>query len=240
MSRKLLALDVVLAAVLVWAGIQFRARWVASRQHAASVINKKVPPVVPPPLAPLPAPEPVMPAGYKDIAMKDLFDKSRNPDVVIVPPPPPPPKPMPPLPVYHGYMNLDGPTAILSLSGTSAHEAIRPGDTIGQFKLLSVNAEEIVLEWDGKQIHKLVDELTSHETASAPAAAADNTRAAAPPAAPPPPQPEVRAGPGTDTQFGIKTCVPNDSTPAGTVQDGYRKVIKPGPFGNSCYWEPAR
>src|SRR5579871_3279278 len=98
MSRKLIALDVVLAALLIWAGVEFRSHWLASRQHAASVMNKRVPPVTPPPLAPLPVPEPVMPAGYKDIAMKDLFDKSRNPDVVIVqlpPPPPPPPKPMP-------------------------------------------------------------------------------------------------------------------------------------------------
>jgi hypothetical protein len=238
MSRKLLALDAVLAAVLIWAGVQFRAQWRASRTHVSSVLNKTVPPVAPPPLTPLPVPAAVMPAGYKDIAMKDLFDKSRNPDVVIIPPPPPPPKPMPPLPVFHGYMNLDGPTAILSMTTTSAHEAIRPGETIGQFKLLSVNAEEIVLEWDGKEIHKLVDDLTNN---SAGPQAADNARtSAAAPAAPPPQAAEVRAGPGADTQFGIRTCVPNDSTPPGTVQDGYRKVIKPTPFGNSCYWEPAR
>jgi hypothetical protein len=45
-------------------------------------------------------------------------------------------------------------------------------------------------------------------------------------------------GPGSDTQFGIKTCQPNDSTPEGAVVDGYRKTSKATPFGSSCFWEP--
>ena len=136
-------------------------------------------------------------------------------------------------------MNIgDGPTAIMGVKAGAPHEAIHPGETIGQFKLLSVNTQEIVLEWDGKTIHKTVDEMTDN-SGPAPQAGASGRTEAPPPAAAPPPVP-VRAGPGEQTQFGIRACAPNDSTPVGTVQDGYRKVNKPTPFGPSCYWEPAR
>jgi hypothetical protein len=37
---------------------------------------------------------------------------------------------------------------------------------------------------------------------------------------------------------GIKLCQAGDSNPAGTVVDGYRKVIKATPFGGICSWEP--
>jgi len=57
--------------------------------------------------------------------------------------------------------------------------------------------------------------------------------------APPPPPQETptQKGPGQDTQFGIKTCQPNDSTPEGTVVDCYRKTSRATPFGAACYWE---
>jgi hypothetical protein len=31
--------------------------------------------------------------------------------------------------------------------------------------------------------------------------------------------------------------VPGDTTPAGTVRDGYRKLVTQTPFGNACRWE---
>jgi hypothetical protein len=46
--------------------------------------------------------------------------------------------------------------------------------------------------------------------------------------------------PGEKTGQGIKTCVPNDNTPDGTVVDGYRKVSHPTPFGPACMWEPVK
>jgi len=30
----------------------------------------------------------------------------------------------------------------------------------------------------------------------------------------------------------------NDSTPDGSVVDGYRKISVPTPFGNGCRWDP--
>ncbi len=31
-------------------------------------------------------------------------------------------------------------------------------------------------------------------------------------------------------------CVPSDTSPAGTVLNGYTKVIEVTPFGNACRW----
>src|ERR1051326_9256800 len=143
--------------------------WVAAKAREAAGLRHKVGAVPVPPLTPLPHPQAVVPAKYKEIADKFLLSKDRNPEVPVDPPPPPPPeKPMPPLPVYHGLMNLgDGPIAFLSKTATSPYETIHPGETIGEFKLLSVNTKEIELEWNGKTVRKAVDELLDNSQSAA-------------------------------------------------------------------------
>jgi hypothetical protein len=132
LNRKLLILDVVLAGVAVYAAFQFRSQWLAARAREAATLNQKLAPPPPPQFTPLPAAPPVLSAAYAEIAQKLLLDRSRNSTVVIEVPPPPPPKPMPPLPAYHGMMNLgDGPAAILSLSAAAPQEEIHPGEVIG-------------------------------------------------------------------------------------------------------------
>jgi hypothetical protein len=37
----------------------------------------------------------------------------------------------------------------------------RPGDQVGAFKLVSVNNDEIALEWEGKTITKAVDKTST-------------------------------------------------------------------------------
>ena len=237
MKRKVLLLNAVLLVLLTYAGWQLRQAWLAARAREAAELNRKVPRAAPPPFTPLPAAAPVAAGGYAEIATQMLFDKSRNPNVVVevpAPAPAPPPKPMPPLPVYHGQMNLgSGPEAILSQTAAGAHEAIRPGEKIGQFKLLDVNSDEIAFEWDGNTVRRKVDTLIDRGAAPAVASTAGRTEQ---PAA----TPVVRTplGPGEDTGRGPKVCQPNDSNPAGAVVDGYRKVIAPTPFGDSCRWDP--
>ena len=82
--------------------------------------------------------------------MKILFHPSRDPNVPVeLPPPPPPPPPMPELPRYHGQMNLgDGPMALLVEKPGMPEKAIKPGETIGQFKLVDVNTNEITFAWN--------------------------------------------------------------------------------------------
>jgi hypothetical protein len=43
-----------------------------------------------------------------------------------------------------------------------------------------------------------------------------------------------------DTGGVNRACAPGDSSAAGTVQDGFRKVTRPSMFGQVCYWEPVR
>jgi hypothetical protein len=238
LNRKLVLLNLVLLAVAAYAGWQLRVRWIAAKERAAVELSKRIKPLPPPPFTPLPAAPPVVPATYAQIAQQDLFDRSRNPTVEVVVPPPPPPKPMPPLPVYHGQMNIgSGPMAILSKTANGQHEALRAGESIGQFKLVDVTTEEIAFEWEGKIIRKNVDELLDR-TASSPQAAAAAARTEQPAAPPPPPQPKSAVGPGADTGRGFKACDPNDNMPMGSVVDGYRKVPYATPFGEACRWDP--
>jgi hypothetical protein len=231
-------LDVVLAAVAVYAGFQFHGQWLAAKARQTAIVNRKPGPLPPPQFTPLPAAPPVLSAGYAEIAQKLLFDRSRNSTVVVEVPPPPPPKPMPPLPVYHGMMNIgDGPAAILSVNAGSPQMEIHPGEMIGPFKLVDVNTQEIALEWDGKIIRKTLDEILDRGTHQVVAEAITVG-----PGAPPPPVVQVvksPLGPGDDTGRGYKVCIPNDSTPDGSVVDGYRKVSIATPFGNACRWDPA-
>ena len=39
---------------------------------------------------------------------------------------------------------------------------------------------------------------------------------------------------------GVRACVPADTSPAGTVHSGYRKVQAMSIFGPSCDWEPVK
>lgn len=242
MNRKLwVILNLALACAVVWTTVELRDAWRAAKAHQAATLRHHVaaPPALP--WQPLPNPPAVLPASYKDVAQKDLLDRSRDPNVPLPPPPvPPPPPPVPPLPVYHGYMNLGGgPIAILSVAKGSAHEAVRPGETIGEFTLRSVSTREIEFAWRDQVIHKSVDELEDHTIPTVQAAAV-RTEMPAPVYAPPPPPPPVAPGPGEETHFGVKLCNPGDTSAVGSVVDGYRKVLSPTPFGSSCLWEPVK
>jgi hypothetical protein len=241
MNRKLVLLNVVLAAVVVYGGVQLRDAWRAEKAREAALKAKRVQPLPAPPFRALPNEAPVLASGYKDVAQKNLFHPSRDPNVVVEPPPPPPPPPpMPDLPKFHGQMNLgDGPMALLVEKPGMAEKAVKPGETIGQFKLVDVTRDEIAFSWtyNGQIAKRSLRELSDNSQPSAPAA--DNRPAAA--AAPPPPPPVQAAfGPGETTNFGFKTCVPNDTTPEGTVVQGFRKVISTTPFGKSCRWDPVK
>ena len=83
MNRKLLILNVVLVAVAVYAGVQWRKEWRAAKAREAASLNRPLKPLPPPPFTPLPVEPPVMPTKYLDVAQNMLFDPSRNSTVVI-------------------------------------------------------------------------------------------------------------------------------------------------------------
>lgn len=246
MNRKLLLLDVVLLAVVVYAGVQLRNVYRDAKAREALQRQIKVKPLPPPPIPQTPAVPPVLATTYAPVAQKLLLDPSRNPEVPVeAPPPPPPPPPMPALPVYHGMMDFgdaEGPIAIMSVAPNKPHKAIHPGETIGEFKLLAVSRDGIDLEWRDQKVHKKLEEVTDRSHSAPVQAEAEPSKIPGGYATPPPPRPEppppAQYGPGADAG-GVKRCVDNDTTPAGTVVSGFRKVERQGPFGRTCYWEPA-
>ncbi len=242
MNRKLLFLDAVLLAVVVYAGLQFRDLYRDAKGRETAQQRVKVPPLPPPPVTPLAPTPPVLATTYAPIAQKLLLAKDRNPEVPIeVPPPPPPPPPMPPLPIYHGMMDFgdsEGPIAIMSVAANKPHKAIHPGETIGEFKLLAVNRDGIDLQWQDQKIHKKLEEVTDRSHGKSQDAPAEAVNAAPAPVRPQAPPPAERGPDTTDQGGGIRRCQDNDTSPAGAVVGNLRKIVKPGPFGQICYWEP--
>src|SRR5215813_3456353 len=131
----MILLNTVLAVVLAFAGYRWREEILAAKARERKTREAAVKPAPVQPFVPLPNQSPVQATGYNDVAQKMLLHPSRNPD--LPPPPvevPPPPPPMPPLPKYHGSMNLDGtPVAILSEKDNAPFQEVHAGDAIGQF-----------------------------------------------------------------------------------------------------------
>lgn len=249
MKPKLIALNLLLLAAIAAVAWQIRVRseeWNRTRQ---ANLNVPIKPAPAPPLAPAPKPDTPPPAKYLDVAEKDLFSKDRNPTVVVEPPKIEPPKPMPPLPVVYGVMGLpSGAKAIMAEKPGAGTKAVRTGDTIGEFKVLQLDTQNVTFLWDGKQITKKIEDLVDR-SASLSASAGQGGAPAGPaapapsgPAAPAPAQPQRTNNNPTSSDLGItltetqRACKPNDGIPAGAVVDGYKKVVTASPFGAICRW----
>jgi len=208
-------------------------------ERERTVLGKVVKPLPPPPLSDLPPVARLAPATYAEIADKMLFSRDRNAIVVTVAPPE---KIMPPLPLLHGVVDVgDGPVAILVTRAGGQDKGFRPGDKVGDFKLVSVSASAIVFDWEGKRVEKTLEEIMDRSALQQPAAAAADATPRPVAAAPAPPPPaNAPAAPGVSMGGDFKACVAGDNSPAGTVTDGMRKVVSSTPFGATCRWEPAK
>lgn len=255
MKRSILLLNIALLAGLVMGGMELRRRWKEARDREKVVLAVR--PVsstpAPPPAVGLPtAQQKLQPAQYSEVAERFLFARDRNPMVVIEKKPEPPPKVMPDFPKVYGVMDVGfGPTVFIS-TGTEKQQGHKLGDKIGEFTLRAATQKEVTFEWEGKQITKLIDELrpkvaSSQEVANngypgAPETQRMNANVNSVPVGPPAPAPpkDVRPAPGQDIGMGRKGCIPGDTSPAGTVVDGYKKVSYAYAFGPICYWEQSR
>jgi hypothetical protein len=245
LNRKLILLNLVLIALAVTLVWVLRARRMEVRAHERAVLAQaaKVRPVLPPP--PAIAPKPVMPAEYIEVAQKMLFSKDRNPNVIVEVPPRKPDPPMPPLPQYHGQMAMFGdPVIFMSTADASgSQKSYRAGDKIGPFEIVSFDREKITLTWETKTVERKLSELAPKE---APREALVAAPAAAPRAAATSLAPTVKAigaaepTLGADMGGGFHGCVTGDTSPNGTVKDGYKKIMTLTPFGASCHWEQVK
>lgn len=236
MSRKLLAVNLLLLALIGLAGWQLQARWKRKLAVQQQFLAKK-PASAPAPVVVLPpAPPPTSPAPYAPIATQLLFSKDRNPTVVIEAPTP---KKMPALPRYYGQMNFGtGPRVVLAEEAGGKQKTYLLGEKVGEFVLAGISRSEIVFEWEGKKVpSKLEDlkDLTRRAEATASSAqAAQPTAIASKPISTTVAKPV--SGPGQAVGEGFRACQPGDPSPAGAIVDGYRKMVAQTPFGSSCRW----
>ena len=257
MTRKIVFLNIVLLALAAVLGWRMRVAWLASQQQQSDVLSKTSRPVAVLPPSPAPAVEPATPADYIEVAQRTLFSRDRDPNIIIeveAPKPPPPPPPRPALPRYHGQMALGEPVVVLSLDGKQ--KRYRAGDKIGEFTVTAWDRSTLTLDWKGEEVHS---DLESLKPPPEEVARSKNVKSPAPPAgaaAQIPASARVetakRANTGKIGDKGkeegegkpgravgaFRTCEAGDNTPAGTIADGYRKVMSVGLMGAECHWEP--
>ena len=242
MNRKVVFLNVLLVALALWLGSLLRAKWLDEEAHRRDLLKQAIHSVTVPPPPPAPAVQRPLAMDYLEVAQRTLFTKDRNSTVVVEPPPvPPPPPPVPPLPVYRGQMAIGEPVVFLA-TGPSDEKGYRKGDMVGKFKLVAFDRENITLEWDGKNLEHKVTDLVSHDAQQVQQPVAAAPVAAAAPvslgdAAPPKVSSDGSPALGVD-MGGPRGCVTGDTSPAGTIFNGYRKVIAQTLMGQSCHWEP--
>jgi hypothetical protein len=248
LKRKLWLLNLVLAVVLILLGYVLRQHWREAHAHEQKVLQAKIPPAQPPNMPSRPMVQKLQPTSYTDVAMKMLFSRDRNPDVIPEPPkPPPPPPPVPPFPVAHGVMIWGDvpPAVILSAGAKGEQETYRVGDKVGEFEIASISDRQIVFTWDGKKFVKNISDLEVDDTDSSAPNQQQVQNTPAPAAAPPPVQataPQIGPGGGQniDQEGRTKTCDQNDPSPVGAIVDGYRKVAVPNPLAPNahfCQWQ---
>lgn len=248
MNRKLLVLNIALGIGVVYAGFALHSAWVTAKARQAKMPGPAPKPQFVPPVAPLAQQPAVLPSGYAKTAQNDLFDPSRNPDLPVPEqPPPPPPKEPPPLPSYHGMMDLgdpQGPIALITQADAPGHEEVHAGEKIGEFKLVTFDRKEMTLEWEGKLLHKRLNEggSTPVKAAAAPPSGAPEPPAPgiipgiAPPEQEPSRQQLQELGPGPQLTESVRACQSGDSSAPGTVNSGYRKEVNNSPMGAQCIW----
>ena len=247
MNRKLILLNVALLALLGSLAWLIRERWREERARELSVLQQIAPirQVLPPPSRP--GSKPLTANDYIVVAQNMLFSKDRNSTVAIDPPPPPKPEPpMPALPAYHGIMAMFGDPVVFFSLGNGGQKKYHAGDSVGPFKIVSFDKEKLVFEWNGKIVERKPEELLAK--VEAPPAVQSNqipnqNQAPQPTASPNVIMPSSAAAPvdpklGKDAG-GVRTCVPGDASPPGTILDGYKKVVTRTMFGETCRWEPA-
>jgi hypothetical protein len=238
LKHRLLILNALLLALIGLAGWKIRENWRMEQAREQAFWQQGLPKVDAPPLGLPAAGKATLAAGYVEIADKLLLSRDRNPAIAIEVVAP---KPIPALPKYYGVMNLGGGPSIILAPAGGKQRAYKLGDQIGELTLKDITRTTIDFQWEDKILTAKLSDLLDTQAAAPPPEApkaeaakananAQTTRLAGP----------VDAKPGTDVGGGIRACVPGDNSPAGTIKDGFKKMISATPFGDQCRWEQAK
>jgi hypothetical protein len=249
MKQRIFWINLLLVAAAVWLGWLLRANWLEARQRERDYLNRRANSVPAAPYQAQPAAPPAVASSYAEVALRTLFSRDRNPNVIVdPPPPPPPPPPVPEFPKAYGVMDLgDGPMIFLSVQAGGRQRPYKQGAVVGPWKIVAIDVDRVTLEWteQNKTFVKTLDELKDRGGAPAAPTAANYAPAASETVTVQKIE-EVKPtgnvnGPGTtSTGSSVKLCNPGDTSPAGAVVDGYRKVVTRTPFGEVCRWEPVQ
>ncbi len=248
MKVKLIALNLLLLAGLGAIAWQTRVQWMAATAARQSNLNVPIRPVAPPAIAPAPRPESLVATRYADVANKNLFSKDRNAEIIVDPPKVEIPKPMPPLPIVFGVMGLpSGVKAIMAEKPGAPSTTVKAGETLGEFKIVALDTTSVTFDWTGKQITRKIDDLIDRSGGQSASggnqpAMASQQQQSGPAAPPPPPAPlsvnnhPTSADLGDEMSPTMRNCKAGDTSPYGSVVDGYKKTSVPFAFGPLCRW----
>jgi hypothetical protein len=260
MSRRLFYLNALLLLGIIAASMELRGRWIEARNREEMMRLGKLQPLRGILKPPIPGTKPVSALEYSLVSSQLLFSRDRNPTIIVDPVPPPPEKKWPALPKSYGLMLLGEKPRILLGTGAGNQKSYVAGDKIGELEILQFDNRTITFAWNDKTVEKRLEDLVDNNpmgstppgpppggyggpppgaavggVASAPAGGANSSLTALGGAS----AAEAKIG-GETGLSGTKSCVPGDNSPSGTVLNGMKKVVVPGMFGSSCYWEPAK
>jgi hypothetical protein len=113
--------------------------------------------------------------------------------------------------------------------------------------LIAFDREKVTLGWNGKTVDRKLSELTPKD---APPQTSNAAPAAVPMATPSSQVKTLGSASSTnsspDSKIGVdmgagnRACVMGDTTPAGTVINGYKKMVSQTLMGQSCHWEQVK
>lgn len=259
MSRRLFYLNALLALGIIAAAMELRSRWIEARSREEMMRLGKLAPLRSTAKPPIPGTKSVSALEYTLVSAQMLFSRDRNPTIIIDPTPPPPEKKWPALPKSYGLMFFGEKPRILLGSGPGNQKSYVAGEKIGEIEIQRFDNRTITFAWNDKTVEKRLEDLVDNNPmgsaqqgpppggyGASPGALVGGAQASA--AKPAGGSLTTLGGAGTtdarigsDTGLqGTKSCAPGDNSPSGTVLNGMKKVIVPGMFGGSCYWEPAK
>jgi hypothetical protein len=261
-SRRLFYLNALLALGIIAAAMELRGRWIEARNREEMMRLGALQPLRATLKPPIPGAKPVSALDYTLVSSQMLFSRDRNPAIIVDPPPPPVEKKWPPLPKSYGLMLLGEKPRILLGMGAGTQKSYVAGEKVGEFEIVQFDNRTITFAWNDKTIEKRLEDLVDNNpmgsssqsgvppggyggppggVAAGGAASGNSARPAGGGLTSLGPGGSADSRIGADTGLqGTKSCAPGDNSPAGTVLNGMKKVVVPGMFGSSCYWEPVK